>query len=308
MRIKQLLIAVCIGTMFSACSSKDDFSIADDNVIKLSAHIDEMKTRTVGNNYIHYGNFASDEQIRVYMKEHGTANNVTGIGTEGYSIYTYGTSGFTSTDSPMYPQSNGVDVTAVYPSDVATTGTFSISQNQYDEEEYRKSDLMSAYVENHKKSNGTVELTFKHLLSKVIIKINAGTTGISTSNIKSASMYVPHLETPISWNQTTGWSLGQITESAGNHEIIIASNETYTSEGYSAILIPGTIPPGYEFLAFGVDGSIFSFVNSDPIELKPGCVHTFTFTIVNDKVKLSDFSNIDDWGSGGSESFNIEAL
>ena len=292
MRIKQLLIAVCIGTMFSACSSKDDFSIADDNVIKLSAHIDEMKTRTVGNNYIHYGNFASDEQIRVYMKEHGTANNVTGIGTEGYSIYTFGTSGFTSTDSPMYPQSNGVDVTAVYPSDVATTGTFSISQNQYDEEEYRKSDLMSAYVENHKKSNGTVELTFKHLLSKVIIKIDAGTTGISTSNIKSASMYVPHLETPISWNQTTGWSLGQITESAGNHEIIIASNETYTSEGYSAILIPGTIPPGYEFLAFGVDGGgLFSFTNSDPIELKPGCVHTFTFTIVNDKVKLSYFSN-----------------
>ena len=308
MRIKQLLIAVCIGTMFSACSSKDDFSIADDNVIKLSAHIDEMKTRVAGNNFIHAWSFNLDEQIRVYMKEHGTTNDVTGIGTGGYSIYTYGTTGFTSTDSPMYPQSNGVDVTAVYPSDVATTGTFSISQNQYEEEEYRKSDLMSACVENQQKSNGAVELSFKHLLSKVIIKINAGNTGINTNNITSASMYVPHLKTPISWNQTTGWSLGQITESAGNHEIIIANNETYTSAGYSAILIPGTIPPDYEFLCFGVNGALFSYFNSDPIELKPGCVHTFTFTIVNDKVKLSSQHTISDWGSGGNKNFDIEPL
>lgn len=308
MRIKQFLIAVGIGTMLAACSSKDDFSIADDNVIKLSAHIDEMKTRVAGNNSIHYGSFDSDEQIRVYMKEHGTTNDVSGIGMGGYSIYTNGTNGFTSTDSPMFPQSNGVDVTAVYPSDVATSGSFTISTGQTTEEEYRKSDLMSAYVENHQKSNGAVELSFKHLLSKVIIKINAGNTGINTSDINEADMYVPHITTPISWNQTTGWSLGEITESAGNHDIIIGG-DNYTSEGYSAILIPGTIPPGYEFLAFWVDGSgLFSFTNSDPIELKPGCVHTFTFTIVNDKVKLSSFQTISDWGSGGNKNFDIEPL
>lgn len=307
MRIKQLLIAVCIGTMFVACSSKDDFSIADDNVIKLSAHIDEMKTRVAGNRSIHSNRFDLGEEVRVYIKQHGTANDVTGIGTGGYSIYTYGKTGFTSTDSPMFPQSNGVDVTAVYPSDVATSGSFTISTSQTTEEEYRKSDLMSAYVENHQKSNGAVELSFKHLLSKVIIKINAGNSGINTNEIVNADMYVPHITTPISWNQTTGWSLGEITESAGTNDIVIGG-DNYTSEGYSAILIPETIPAGYEFLCIGVGGNLYSYFNSDPIELKPGCVHTFTFTIVNDKVKLSNFSTIDSWGSGGSESFDIEPL
>ena len=44
------------------------------------------------------------------------------------------------------------------------------------------------------------------------------------------------------------------------------------------------------------------------IELKPGCVHTFTFTIVNDKVKLSSQHTISDWGSGGNKNFDIEPL
>ena len=311
MKIKQFIIAVCIGTMFAACSSKEDYSLLnDDNVIRLTVGINELQTRASGGNSSHNNYFATGEKIRVYMKENGTTNNVTGIGSGGYSIFTNNGS-CTSSDTPMFPESNGVDITAVYPEDVANDATsFSISQNQYIDEEYLKSDLMTANVTNHKRANGFAELQFTHLLSKVIIKINPGNTGVDVSSIKSASMYVPHISIPISWSQTGGWSLGTITEPArvGGHEIIVANNEAYTSAGYSAILLPGTIPAGYEFLAFGVgDTSLYSFTNSDPIVLSPGCVHTFTFTMVNDKLQLGS-TIINTWGNGTGNSYNIEPL
>ena len=307
MRIKQFLIAVGIGTMLAACSSRDDYSSTDDNVIRLSAGIQPLTTKAVGDNTINQRILSEGETTRVYIYDNVTSNKVSGLGSDG-SIYTSQDPNaiLKSTDSPLYPENgNGVNLTAVYPSSVtSTTSVFEVYFDQSDDNGYRNSDLLNAVVVNHKKSDGIAKLNYEHLLSKVIIKIDPGTSGLDVTQIRSASMYVAHRAVPLQYSQSEGWMLGTITEAETEKEVILANNTPYTNAGWAAIVPPQTIPVGYELLYFSLNDVAYHFLLETPLELLPKHVYTFTFTINNEKLNFMGHS-ISNWEEGTGDNFDI---
>ena len=69
MRIKQFLIAVCVGMMLAACSSTEDYKGSDDNVIRLKAKINSMKTKAgASSSDLQNDMFYNGEEINVYLK------------------------------------------------------------------------------------------------------------------------------------------------------------------------------------------------------------------------------------------------
>lgn len=105
--------------------------------------------------------------------------------------------------TPHYPLSgNGIDAFAFYPAletvngyDVKdNTNTFSVAENQSVVADYRKSDLMfgtnnptsSSSFPGTKKTN-PVNLHFKHLLSKIIVKLKPG-DGLNAANLIGATV------------------------------------------------------------------------------------------------------------------------
>ena len=90
MKLKQFLIAVCIGTMFAACSSEESSQLSvPDNSIRLKATISPSATRATGTDdeLQNSGYFYDDDDVKVnaYITEAGTENDyVSGQNENGY--------------------------------------------------------------------------------------------------------------------------------------------------------------------------------------------------------------------------------
>lgn len=230
--------------------------------------------------------FADNELINVYLSE-----NTTGTATTTYNILRYKVSNTTPsggsgkvldlnmTDAPTqtaphYPISgNGIDAYALYPAlgtstpnyDItSSTNTFSVAENQKDIADYRKSDLMFGTNNWDTDNNGApfasfsgtkkpkpVNLYFKHLLSKIIVKLLPG-EGMSDATLKGATIKLKN--TSIKANITKIENPGGITFSADNSgseikditltENYAGSESTFNSNNYSGcagIIIPQDI-------------------------------------------------------------------
>lgn len=296
MQIKQFLIAVCIGLMFAACSNSEDYFNSDDNVIRLTAQIEGMKTRVATNgNNLHKSWFEMDETISVYIKK-TDGSNVEGI-SGNCATYTVDDTGrMWSTETPLYPDDgSSVNIYALYPSSFTNTQTsFSVKNDQSSPEDYLASDLMCAVKAGVSKSPaGPITLSFKHCLSKVILKIV--TTGTDLVATDATSIYMDGARTSISLtqNQTTGITLGSPT---GGNSGSIKMGETYSEGGLAAIVVPQTISSGQMIFDFVLNGNICVYASQD-ITFEPGCVHTITVTVNNDNVAITNYE-ITDWTPG----------
>ena len=304
MRIKQLLIAVGIGTMLAACSSDDSSQLAvPDNSIRMKATITSPATRATGSDYElqNSGNFyddADDTYINAYITETGTETAVEGQNEYGYLSYKPDSDGwFIPNDRsegpyPKYPEGKAIDVYGIHPSSVTkSTSQFSVQIDQRTAENYRKSDLMCANTTNHKSSYGTVFLPFKHCLSKIIVKIEGDEEVLPT--IKNIQVYAKKT-IGITHNQQTGITLGSTIGNTGN--IFIGD---YDANGQSAIVVPQTITSSYSFISFESErngNTVYYYYNVDStgFELKAGHEHTITLSINNSDVKIIA-NNISPW-------------
>ena len=274
-----------------------------------------MKTRTVnaGSSDLHSNYLNNNEKVNVYIKKTGTTENVTGVPeSPGYITYTSDGHYLTSDYTPEFPESGNIDITAVFPNTVtSTTNKFEVftTQTGGDNSEYCQSDLMCAVASNYAKSSGTIALKFKHLLSKVIIKLKSGTSGVDVTNAKYLEISTPYTEVPIEYSQTEGWKLKPLpTPAPTSGSIILDMNGTakYTNPGAAAIVIPQTIPAGNQLLYFQINDVDYEYYTEEEITFAPGCVHTLTFVINNNKVVASNH-HISNWDSGTNYGeYNVE--
>ena len=117
MRIKQFLIAVGVGTMLAACSSKEDYTNETERVpIRINASIKGINTRSTDPDQLQNTSFVDGSEINVYMKDYAN-NNAPGIPESGYAVYKKNGSSWTS-DNDIYflGSSSAYDVFAIYPS------------------------------------------------------------------------------------------------------------------------------------------------------------------------------------------------
>ncbi|MGM9697550.1 MAG: fimbrillin family protein [Prevotella sp.] len=284
MKIKQLLIVTAIGTMVAACSSRDDYSLNnDDNVIRLKANIDGMNVRAAGSSGdLQNTMFYDGEEVNVYISDAGTDQKVDGISGDYLTYIADDNWGLTTTESPLYPESGTVNIYAIHPSTIdKTSTTFSVQDNQSTEANYRASDLMSATELNVPKTYGSIELTFSHCLSKVIVNIDFGDTGLSAQGLDMMQINNIYKTVDITHNSTNGIVLGSNLTNKGSVAFdIVGDGVLDYSGGWTAIVIPQTIPAGTKLFSFLVSGSsTFECITDTDIELKPGFQYTFTLKL-----------------------------
>ena len=223
MKTTKIISACAVLVALASCSSDHELSQqsptpSDPDVINIVAASSKPVTRAAGTAAdLQDTQFADNELINVYLEENG--GNTTTYGMLRYKVSNTpnGTGKLlelVSTEPaqkvPHYPISgNGIDAYAFYPAlgennsayDVKEGLTsFSVAENQSNIADYRKSDLMFGTNNWDTNNNGdpidgfkgtkkphSVNLYFKHLLSKIIVKLKPG-SGLIAANLQGATV------------------------------------------------------------------------------------------------------------------------
>lgn len=289
MNIKQFLIAACIGTMAAACSSNDDYNQQSDNTIKLRSKVvvPVVGTKADCNNELLLGdNFASGTSIDVHMYQAGTNTAYsTGSNNLQYSIGTAGSMKIKSGTEPEWTET-AVDIIAFYP-----WSCYPTAQNQttwdgvyYDQstdDKYLSSDFMVAQALNKTKSDGPVTLEFKHILTKIIVKIE----GVTYSDVTNVQLYAG---TDFGIQRNSDNSINVLYDN-GEKDILLGD---YKSSGVCGIISPQTIPvTQYDhFISFEYQGNTFKYTPNSSIELKGGYAYTFTLAVKDNVVSAKNYT------------------
>ena len=220
MKKSKTIFACAMLAALASCSndhvlSQQSPTPSDPDVINIVAASSKPVTKAAGTaDDLQDTQFANDEKINVYLEENGgstttysmlrykVSSNAPSGGGSG-KVLDLNTTDAPSQQTPHYPLSgNGIDAHAYYPALKDVTGydvtdgtnTFSVEEDQSTVANYRKSDLMfgtnnepySASFSGTKRPN-PVNLYFKHLLSKIIVKLIPG-TGLAADNLIGATV------------------------------------------------------------------------------------------------------------------------
>ena len=267
MKATKIISACAVLVALASCSNDHVISQpgAEDTPIRIQANVGAVTTKAGSN--IQGSQFDANEKIGIFLKEH--------LGASETNVMTYSndiTGTVNSTDqskidlSPaQYFPSNGrsVDCLAIYPKQnedaniINTTLTFSVKEDQSYADNYKASDLMYAYKDNTAKGTD-IELTFSHLLSKIIVEVVAD--GSVNQNVLN-HVYVDLLNT----NKTIDISVPDIAQGSesstktvtvgtttSESKTINLGQPTYTSGNktgeVAAIIVPQTIANNKPFI------------------------------------------------------------
>ena len=304
--MKKYFVFAAAVIALAACSSEEENVQSWNGEIRLSA-VNVVQTRAAQG--IQSTAFDEGEKIDVFINENATTPSIE------YPqplVYTSGTGGvLTTSDEQYYPQSNGVNIFAVYPSGVAGTNVnatnvaFAVESDQSEEDAYKASDLMVGAPANNpvSKTSGTVQLTFKHCLSKININISAG-DGITETDLQGATVTILNTTTGGTFNVQTGEVTPNGVQAAatpitaGTLEV----REDTGVQGISAIIVPQTVSAGRQFISIRYGGDqqtpatelFYTLPQAADVDFAAGYSYTFNITAKKSGLTL-DGSTITDW-------------
>lgn len=291
--------------MSAACSSKEDYSMQDDNKIKLRAEVlaPTIGTRVnVGDAGIVTNQLPSGKELNVYYYSQGTTNSIDN--STDYWIYLTGTSNNLTLKEGLTEPSWGsspIDVYAVYPSQfrIDSGSDQSVSSNQSIIGNYQKSDILIAQAKNVTKAQNPITLQLKHAMSKIVINIDVSGSGYSETDIKDVKVYA-NTDCQIIIHETTKDLVVYGSGSTSNIEL-----GDYVSGGLTCVIPPDYAPIRedpleYDFIWFTLNGVKYGYNPSPEILLQSGYQYTFNLTIENNKVKAKGVS-ISPWTTTESE-------
>lgn len=304
MKIKQFSIAVCIGTMFTACGSKDDFSAETERQhVRINASIKGMQTRSSGDaNQIQNDNFLDGAKINVYLEDYQEGTNLAGVPADpGYLVYTKGATGWTTTVSDVFWNSNAIDAYGIYPIKDVDDNTidknatnFRVNEAQVDDADYRMSDLMYAY--NRASKGAPIDLEFEHCLSKITVILDPTST-----------YTVDELKANMDWIQIDNIVLNASLSFSGNtlkatgvgdpindyvNEVDFGNKEqaeALCSTGISCIIPPQTVAEGTKLfnLCYNVDWMYYYTVPTGGLKFEAGKEYVFNLKLGNENAILA---------------------
>lgn len=315
--MKKYFVFAAAVIALAACSSEEENVQTWNGEIRLSA-VNVVQTRAAQG--IQSTAFDNGEKVDVFINENATTPSIE------YPqplVYTSGTGGvLTTSDEQYYPQSNGVNIFAVYPSGVAGTNVnatnvaFDVESDQSEEDAYKASDLMVGAPANNpvSKTSGTVQLTFKHCLSKININISAG-DGIDPVDLQGATVTILNTTTGGTFNVQTGAVTDNGVQAAATPIIAgtLEVREDTGVQGISAIIVPQTVSAGRQFISIRYGGDqqtpatelFYTLPQAASVDFAAGYSYTFNITAKKSGLTL-DGSTITDWQDYGDE-FSGEA-
>lgn len=319
MQIKQFLIAVCIGTMFAACSSRDDYSIeSTKHPLQITVGIKGMQTRSSGNeSQLQNTDFLDGEAISVFPDGvHCTM--IEGLPENGYVTYTKTPVGWT-TDADLYVLGSGdqLEARAVYPAKDASgnqmtweTTSFAVQSNQSTDANYRKSDLMYAFTTNVDPAN-PIPLEFYHCMSKitVIVEDPSEVYNLADFKVNLSNVEMGNIKTNATISYSNGVKTATGTGSTGWLTVCdTGAADALCSTGVSCIIPPQTVDGGTQIIGVRVDvDNVYWYsVPSGGVEFKGGYEYIYKLTLKKAGFSLSEIT-IKSWQSGTENPVEGEA-
>ena len=244
------MMMMAAAAMALAACSNDEGSDNWAGEIRLSSGLTVQQTGTRATTDIQSKQFAGGEKIDVFINENTQAGQTATTIYNQPLVYTAGGSGTMDPptgNQPYFPTNrNGVNIYAYYPSnkvgtDITKTDvTFSVAEDQSGETNYKASDLMYGKPATNPvaRTSSATTLNFKHLLSKVTIKLvqGAGSPALTDAVVKLKSVYP---------STTLNASTGTISGTSGNTTDITVKANTTTGLDNSAVVVPQTLATSF---------------------------------------------------------------
>lgn len=323
--MKQLITPIaCVALVaLSSCSNDHvlhDYTINEKDPIEISTSIGGVDVLTKAAPDVYGGesskHFDEGTKVNVYIFEHKAEGQSTAsytYGVNGKVVYTSDANGVLKADPTNYFPGNGhgIDIYGIYPISIEAKNesqTFTVSTNQSTGEDnkntnYKTSDLMFAAKQTIEDRKTALTLTFKHQLSKVIVKLVKG-NGLTDNDLDGAEVTIQNTKPECTISSVSENGMTGITASASGttEDITVGTwdNET-TSSGLAAIVVPQDITAGTELIKIELNnGATYIYkTKSDENQFTgfiSGKQHTFTLTLSTFGITVN--AVISDWEEG----------
>ena len=173
-----------------------------------------------------------------------------------------------------------------------TAGTFSVQTDQTADDDYIASDLVYSKTTFHNQSSGILPLTFNHLLSKIVVGLQAG-DGVSAADLENALVTVKAKKS-CTFNYPSQEVVAASDVSGDVADIAVSPN--------GACIIP---PQAMDADALFISVTLYG---ADPVEVhiptgtktfEGGKQYVYSITVSDDEFEVAYSVSVGDWTPGG---------
>lgn len=310
-------ITCALLAALASCSNDHvlyDYTKTDNTPIEIATSIGGVDVLTKAATDVYSGgengkHFDVGTEVNVYIFEHvenGQTASYT-YGTNGKVVYTADANGVLKASPTNYfpGNGNGIDIYGIYPTSIvaSTQQTFTVSTDQSDDAKYKESDLMFAAKQTVTERKTALTLTFKHQLSKVIVKLKKG-NGLNDNDLEGAEVKILNTKPACTIGSVGENEMTDIKASGDAQEIKVGTWDSSTpSSGLAAIVVPQTIPEGTDLIQVTLRNNvIYSYKYTTKsgenqfTGFTPGNQHTFTLTLSTSGITVN--AEISGWDTG----------
>lgn len=191
----------------------------------------------------------------------------------------------------------------------AVPTSWSVKENQNEEEGYQKSDFLYAAPKSIKFSDTDKSLAFTHQTARVVINIKKAEAATETSSITKVTIgYDNNLalsgtySVPTEGKATGTWDISGGTMGTITPKDITASGSSDILKTYAALVIPQNMSE-QKFIAVSLrDGNTYYYTpQGTDADLKSGTQYTYNITVKHDRLEVVTAGTNVEWGSEKTE-------
>ena len=293
------------------------FTSCQDNIVEPETliHDNVMRFNLVGldvQTKVSAGAFEDADQIGLYVTDYVNETTPMPLQISGNrannSLVTFDGSVWTPGQT-IYWGSGKSDVYAYYPyfETIADVNSqyFELATDQTGEG-YELSDFLWAKAEGVRRTDGTVNLEMKHLMSKLTVKIVAGDDYIG-SLPEDATVHLHSTVTNVNIDLEKGSVVKDPYSGAKSIKMRNLGVRTFDGEKavvYEAIVVPQMLESSVPLLE--INSKSVSYLLEDPFNFRPGLAYTYTATLNTSTtaIKVEIGCEIEDWNNVGGDSGN----
>jgi hypothetical protein len=291
--MKRTIIILTVLVALVSCHKQDAFPEQNRNEIKFEFGIATKATATA---------FETGDQVAVYAVEYASDEapelQIAGNFLHNEKLTFNGTSWIAA--KTLYWSEKPCDFYALYPYQSLVSvedHAFEIATDQNSAEGdgvlggYEASDLLFAKAEKVSHSDGKVALQFKHMMSRVVVKLERGEK-YEGELPEDITVHLYNTVTTAEVDLTKG-SLQRY----GNGEKKTITMKQLSGDTFAAIVVPQNIERRTPLVEVTMDG--IAYLLSYSTSFRPGYQHTITVTLNTspdqEKIEIELDGDIDDW-------------
>lgn len=313
MKTRFLMATAAAAIVMVACNNEETDNWAGEIRLSSGLAVQQVNSTRAASN-IQSGQFAAGEKIDVFINEAVATDETATTSYTQPLVYTAGGDGSMSTSPQPYYPTGGKDVNiyAYYPSGTVTSideeqVDFEVVADQSSDDAYRASDLMYGTPDKNPvgRTKNHVNITFKHLLSKVTVTL---ISGVGTPDLTGAKVELLNVLPTTKLDPSTGTISGA---EADKDKIAITVMDKGTNLSGSAVVIPQTLNQEVEGkrrfirVTLNTGGVLYSQnltdADNEPIgDIEMTAGNEYKYEITVNLTSLDITSSINPWGPGGS--------